>query len=84
MSKINYTLNEFILTVEKYRESNILPNDLIIFKNDIDYIADKPEYPKPGQCCGSGCIPCVFDFYEDQMDLYMESMKYYYEKINKN
>lgn len=22
-----------------------------------------PEKPNPNECCGSGCNPCVFDYY---------------------
>jgi hypothetical protein len=29
-----------------------------------------PEKPLPGDCCGSGCIRCVWDIYFDELDEY--------------
>lgn len=29
-----------------------------------------PVQPGLGDCCCSGCVPCVFDLYEDAMDRY--------------
>jgi len=26
-------------------------------------IPPPPEKPEPNDCCGSGCMPCVFDHY---------------------
>ena len=23
-----------------------------------------PDYPDPRECCGRGCYPCIFDYYE--------------------
>ncbi|MCD0506142.1 oxidoreductase-like domain-containing protein [Bordetella petrii] len=34
-----------------------------------------PERPGPGDCCGSGCIPCVYDLYDDAMDRYHEQLR---------
>ena len=31
-----------------------------------------PEEPEPDDCCGSGCTPCVFDTYYDQLERYEE------------
>ena len=30
-------------------------------------LPDPPEKPQDSDCCGSGCIPCVFDIYEEEM-----------------
>jgi len=27
-----------------------------------------PERPDPADCCGGGCIPCIFDFYEEALE----------------
>ncbi|RBP48861.1 oxidoreductase-like domain-containing protein [Arenicella xantha] len=27
----------------------------------------KPERPAPEECCGGGCVPCVYDYYYDAM-----------------
>ncbi|OZI71104.1 oxidoreductase-like domain-containing protein [Bordetella genomosp. 12] len=34
-----------------------------------------PEAPGPNECCQSGCIPCVYDFYSEAMDTYREDLK---------
>jgi len=31
-------------------------------------IPPPPEKPEPYDCCGSGCIPCVFDRYYTDLD----------------
>ncbi|PVU86287.1 hypothetical protein BB561_006753 [Smittium simulii] len=30
----------------------------------------KPIKPKASDCCNSGCYPCVFDLYDEQLELY--------------
>ena len=40
----------------------------------------EPEAPLPGECCGSGCIPCVYDYYYEQMDEYREKLKAWKER----
>jgi hypothetical protein len=29
-----------------------------------------PIEPDPSQCCGSGCDPCIFDFYSEELQEY--------------
>ncbi|WP_353149841.1 oxidoreductase-like domain-containing protein [Pollutimonas bauzanensis] len=29
-----------------------------------------PPRPDSSDCCGGGCNPCVFEYYEDEMDVY--------------
>ncbi|GAB3244342.1 oxidoreductase-like domain-containing protein [Chitinimonas naiadis] len=31
---------------------------------------EAPISPEPEACCGSGCDPCIFDFYADELQLY--------------
>lgn len=31
-----------------------------------------PEEPQPTDCCGSGCTPCVFDIYDEEMKNWRE------------
>jgi hypothetical protein len=28
---------------------------------------NKPDAPKPWECCGGGCSPCVWDRYYDEL-----------------
>ena len=30
-------------------------------------LPERPVEPDPSDCCGSGCIPCVFDIYEEDV-----------------
>jgi hypothetical protein len=32
-----------------------------------DTLPAPPESPEQEHCCGRGCHPCVFDYYEDRM-----------------
>ncbi|XVF17974.1 hypothetical protein REPUB_Repub10bG0171500 [Reevesia pubescens] len=29
-----------------------------------------PEQPEPGDCCGSGCVRCVWDVYYEELEAY--------------
>eukprot|EP00026_Physarum_polycephalum_P015041 Phypoly_transcript_15627.p1 GENE.Phypoly_transcript_15627~~Phypoly_transcript_15627.p1 ORF type:complete len:160 (+),score=31.51 Phypoly_transcript_15627:143-622(+) len=31
---------------------------------------EEPQPPEPGECCGSGCSPCVWDLYYDKLEKY--------------
>ncbi|XP_074559529.1 uncharacterized protein LOC141815485 [Curcuma longa] len=33
-----------------------------------------PEKPLPGDCCGSGCVRCVWDIYYEELEAYNESL----------
>ena len=33
-----------------------------------------PVEPDPGDCCGNGCDPCIFDFYEEARQHYREAL----------
>lgn len=35
--------------------------------NIINELPPKPEEPLSSDCCGSGCTPCVFDIYEEDL-----------------
>ncbi|KAF5735987.1 hypothetical protein HS088_TW14G00117 [Tripterygium wilfordii] len=34
-----------------------------------------PEKPLPGDCCGSGCVRCVWDVYYDELEEYNKLYK---------
>ncbi|KAG2239297.1 hypothetical protein Bca4012_024046 [Brassica carinata] len=33
-------------------------------------LPEPPEKPEPGDCCGSGCVRCVWDVYYDELEEY--------------
>ena len=34
-----------------------------------------PRKPEPQECCGTGCIPCVMDLYEEELWEYERALK---------
>ena len=39
------------------------------------FLLKPPRLPEPGECCGTGCIPCVMDLYEDELHDYNKALK---------
>lgn len=35
----------------------------------------KPEPPHPDSCCGRGCDPCIFDYYERALARWEEAVR---------
>ncbi len=35
----------------------------------------EPRKPEPHECCGTGCIPCVMDIYEEELFEYEKALK---------
>jgi len=33
----------------------------------VDELPEPPAKPLDSDCCGNGCIPCVFDIYDEEM-----------------
>lgn len=44
-------------------------------KTDPDPRPEPPPRPDNSECCGGGCNPCVFDFYEESMDMYRAELR---------
>jgi hypothetical protein len=42
-----------------------------------------PRKPEPHECCGTGCIPCVMDLYEEELWEYEKSIKLWNENHHK-
>ncbi|XP_064644052.1 NADH-cytochrome b5 reductase-like [Lineus longissimus] len=40
-----------------------------------DLLPPKPEEPSQADCCGTGCIPCVFDIYDQELKLWEEDCR---------
>lgn len=34
-----------------------------------------PRKPEPYECCGTGCIPCVMDIYEEELWQYEKDLR---------
>ncbi|KAK7360102.1 hypothetical protein VNO77_02078 [Canavalia gladiata] len=39
-------------------------------------IPPPPEKPEPGDCCGSGCVRCVWDIYYEELEQYNKLYKH--------
>lgn len=39
-------------------------------------IPPPPEKPEPGDCCGSGCVRCVWDVYYEELEEYDKLYKF--------
>ncbi|KAE8707742.1 putative Glutaredoxin-1, grx1 [Hibiscus syriacus] len=37
---------------------------------EAETIPAPPEKPEPGDCCGSGCVRCVWDVYYEELEAY--------------
>jgi len=44
-------------------------------KKPVKELPPPPEKPEPGDCCGSGCVRCVWDVYYDELDAYNQLLK---------
>ncbi len=53
-------------------------NDPTAPDNDPRPIA--PESPLPGDCCDSGCDPCVLDTYTEELQYYREQLAKWLER----
>ncbi|MFC4729006.1 oxidoreductase-like domain-containing protein [Coralloluteibacterium thermophilus] len=42
--------------------------------SDPDPRPEPPEPPLPGECCESGCDPCVYDLHAEAMAAYREAL----------
>jgi hypothetical protein len=42
---------------------------------DEDPPPQAPRAPEPGECCQSGCEPCIYDTYWDAMERYELALK---------
>ena len=86
MNNDKYTYEQVKLIIDLYNESdhdiNTLPNDFKTNKEIMNEIIYKPREPLNDECCGSGCIPCVYDIYQEKMDRYKESIDIIYDIIN--
>lgn len=47
----------------------------------VEELGEPPERPLPGDCCGSGCDPCVWDTYNDELRDYLARKKAVLEKF---
>uniref|UniRef100_A0A8D0HEM2 NADH-cytochrome b5 reductase n=1 Tax=Sphenodon punctatus TaxID=8508 RepID=A0A8D0HEM2_SPHPU len=42
-------------------------------ESEDDWLSLKPSEPSPSQCCGSGCKPCIYDLYQNELERWEEA-----------
>ena len=52
-----------------------MPPDTPLPAPNDDPPPQEPVPPGEGACCGNGCEPCVWDFYEMERARYFEAMR---------
>lgn len=50
-------------------ESTVTEN---VENEDLHYLPEPPEEPLQTDCCGTGCTPCVFDIYQEQLEEWLQ------------
>lgn len=40
----------------------------------------RPAEPDPADCCGEGCVPCVYDRYDEALERYREALAAWRER----
>ncbi|RDI99882.1 hypothetical protein DVT68_03375 [Dyella solisilvae] len=40
----------------------------------------RPQRPDDEDCCGQGCVPCIFDLYDEAMGRYREELAAWKER----
>jgi hypothetical protein len=45
-----------------------------------DTVPQPPARPDLEDCCRSGCVPCVFDLYEEALERYRAELKAWKER----
>lgn len=41
---------------------------------------EPPREPEPDECCNSGCDPCVYDLYTDDLNRYRQALRAWRER----
>ncbi|KAK1261642.1 hypothetical protein QJS04_geneDACA001036 [Acorus gramineus] len=44
-------------------------------RDEASKVPSPPEKPLPGDCCGSGCVRCVWDIYYDELEAYNSAIE---------
>ena len=47
---------------------------MIVSDDDFDPVPEAPEAPADDMCCTSGCVPCVWDIYNEAVMAYRRKL----------
>ena len=46
-------------------------------------IPPPPQKPDPNECCGSGCVPCIYDYYYTALEDWQEKYQVAFDEAAK-
>lgn len=69
LPECSFTSSGKIVPVQQEKDTLITVENVELNDPSIDFPC-KPEKPSDTDCCGSGCIPCVFDIYEQEIKIW--------------
>ncbi|CAO2828073.1 unnamed protein product [Amaranthus hypochondriacus] len=72
-SEIRSEITQTLQTEKKAENKEIPPK-----KKELP---EPPEKPEAGDCCGSGCVRCVWDVYYDELETYNQLLKEYNDSL---
>jgi hypothetical protein len=49
-----------------------------------DPLPTRPVEPDAADCCGEGCVPCVFDIYEQALERYQVALAAWHARHAEN
>jgi oxidoreductase family protein len=47
----------------------------LVIPPEDDPMPEPPARPRPEECCGRGCDPCVYDLYEEALERYEDRLR---------
>ena len=80
-----FTPEEISLIIDNYISNNLqeseMPAKVLKYLDEIKNLPKKPRKPEEGECCGSGCFPCIWDIYERDLEQHERALENLSEKI---
>ncbi|KAK3089762.1 hypothetical protein FSP39_006296 [Pinctada imbricata] len=74
---------DVILPSEPVRPSDVILPSEPVSPSDV-ILPSEPVRPSDSDCCGSGCIPCVFDIYDQEMKIWQRECERIQDKAYMN
>ncbi|XP_026521694.1 NADH-cytochrome b5 reductase-like [Notechis scutatus] len=69
----NIELRRNFLTEKTIDQWNSLPSEVVMDQSEDIWLSLKPKEPLSSQCCGSGCKPCIYDIYQEDLKKWEEA-----------
>jgi hypothetical protein len=80
------TPEEISLIIDNYISNKLqeseMPDKVLKYLDEINNLPKKPRKPEEGECCGSGCCPCIWDVYERDLEKHERAVENLSENIS--